>query len=140
MIKLISAFLAVLTIISSSTIHVVRPSIQAQTTTCTVTTSAVIADKIAYGHSWEKHRREFVTGNMIAGLAMPSSPKVTTVTEFKVLILSILGSAKNKALSAKRRAYWGSPTGTIVVYDPNNIDCGTAFRPIDGKPYYDRQN
>jgi hypothetical protein len=71
MIKLISAFLAVLTIIGSSTILVIRPSIQAQTTTYTVTTSAVIADKIAYGHSWRRHSREFVASNVIAGLAMP---------------------------------------------------------------------
>jgi hypothetical protein len=140
MIKLVSVFLTVLTIISSSPILVDRPNTQTQTTTCTGTTSAVIADKIARGHSWEKHSREFVAGNVIAGLTMPSSPKVTTVAEFKVLILSILGSAKHKALSARRKAYWGYPTGTIVVYDPNNIDCGTAFRPIDGKPYFDRQN
>jgi hypothetical protein len=71
MTKLIGVFLAVLTIMSSSTILVIRPSIQAQTTTCTVTTSAVIEDKIAYGHSWGKHSREFVAGNVIAGLAMP---------------------------------------------------------------------
>jgi hypothetical protein len=58
MIKLISTFLAVLTIISSSTMLVVDPNIQAQTTACTVTTSAVIADKIAHGHSWGKHSHE----------------------------------------------------------------------------------
>jgi hypothetical protein len=81
-----------------------------------------------------------MAGNVIAGLAMPSFPKVTTVAEFKALIRSALGSAKNKALSARRRACWGSPTRTIVVYNPNNVDCRMAFRPIDGKPYYDRQN
>jgi len=50
-----------------------------------------------------------------------------------------MGSATNKALTNGRKAYWWAATGTFVVFDPNNVDCGTAFRPTDGKPYYDRQ-
>ncbi len=133
-------FITVLAIVSSSIILIDAPNVRARTTACTAKTSAAIADKISNGHSWGKHSSEFVVGKVIAGLAMPSSPKVTTVAEFKSLIQSVMGSAKNKALSAGRKAYWGSPTGTIVIYDPKNVDCGTAFRPVDGKPYYDRQN
>lgn len=132
-------FITALAIVSSSIILIDVPNVRARTTACTATTSAAIADKIANGHSWGKHRSEFVVGKVIAGLAMPPSPKVTTVAKFKSLIQSVMGSATNKALSAGRKAYWGSPTGTIVVYDPKNVDCGTAFRPVDGKPYYDRQ-
>jgi hypothetical protein len=113
MLKLLTILAAMLTIVSSSTSLIRVPNVQAQMTTCTAITSSVIADKIANGHSWGKHRNEFGVGRAIAGLAMPSSPRVTTVSEFKVLIQSVMGSAINKVLSAGRKAYWGSPTGTI---------------------------
>jgi hypothetical protein len=108
--------------------------------TCSATTPATIAGKIASGHAWGKHRSEFVSGKNIANLPMPTSPRVATIAEFKSLIQSVMASNTNKPLSRRRKAYWGSPTGTIVIYDPVNPDCGTAFRPNDGKLYYDRQN
>lgn len=140
MLESISKSATALAIIGSSSVFIGSPNVQAQTPACTATTSAAIAGKIANGHSWGKHSSEFVAGKVLAGLAMPASPKVTTTAEFKVHIQSVMGSATNKALSAGRKAYWGSLTGTIVVYDPKNVDCGTAFRPTDGKPYYDVQN
>lgn len=106
---------------------------------CTATTNTAIADKIANGHSWASHSAEYVAGKVMAGLAMPASPKVTTIAEFKSHILTAMGSATNKGLTNGRKAYWWAATGTFVVFDPNNVDCGTAFRPTDGKPYYDRQ-
>jgi hypothetical protein len=115
------------------------PSAQARST-CTATTPAAIASKIANGHAWKKHRSEFVAGKAIANLPMPATPRVTTIAEFKALIQSVMASNTNKSLSRRRKAYWGSPTGTIAIYDPVNPDCGTAFRPNDGKLYYDRQN
>jgi hypothetical protein len=115
------------------------PYVQAQTA-CTATTASTIAHKIAHGHAWKKHGPEFVAGKVIAGLTMPASPKVTTIAEFKSLILSVMGAKTNKSLSSGRKAYWGKSTGTIVIYDPANPDCGTSFRPNDGKPYYSRQN
>lgn len=108
-------------------------------TSCGVTANADIANKIAYGHSWSKHSAEYVAGKVIAGLAMPASPKVTTVAEFKSHVQTAMGSSTNKALSNGRKAWWWSPTGTIVIFDPNNVDCGTAFRPTLGKSYYDQQ-
>ena len=107
---------------------------------CTATSDSVIANKIANGHAWGKHSSEYVAGEVIAGLAMPTSPKVTTAEEFKSHISSVMSSQINKALANNRKAYWGSSVGTIVIYDPASNDCGTAFRPVDGKPYYDRQN
>lgn len=124
---------------SSSSIFIGSSDVHAQTA-CTATTTTAIADKIANGHSWGKHGAEYPAGTVIAGLAMPASPRVTTVAEFKALIQGVIGSSTNKTLVRGRKAYWGSPTGTIVVYDPNSVDCGTAFRPVDGKPYYDRQS
>jgi hypothetical protein len=115
------------------------PSAQAKGA-CMATTPAAISNAIANGHAWRKHRNEFVAGKAIANLAMPGSPQVATIAEFKSLIQSVMASHTNKSLSRRRKAYWGSPTGTIVIYDPVNADCGTAFRPNDGKLYYDRQN
>lgn len=117
---------------------VVTPNI-AHAAACTATTNSTIADKIANGHAWGSHSSEFVAGTVMAGLAMPATPKVTTIAEFKSHILTVMGSATNKALTNGRKAYWWAATGTFVVFDPNNVDCGTAFRPTDGKPYYDRQ-
>jgi hypothetical protein len=108
-------------------------------TACGVTATSDIATKIANGHSWTKHQSEYIAGNIIAGLAMPSTPKVTTSAEFKTHVQTAMGSATNKALTNGRKAWWYALSGTIVIFDPNNVDCGTAFRPTLGKPYYDQQ-
>jgi len=42
-----------------------------------------------------------------------------------------------KELSADRIAWWDDNTGTFVVFDPRNEDCGTAYRPEKGKKEYD---
>jgi len=77
---------------------------------------------------------------VIAGLAMPPVPRVTTIPEFKFyLILSVISSAANKPLMNGRIAYWGATTSTIVVYDLASNDCGTTFRPVDGRLYCNRQ-
>lgn len=106
---------------------------------CTATTSATIADKIANGHSWPSHSAEYPAGTVMAGLAMPASPVVNSIATFKSHVITAMGSATNKALSNGRKAWWYAATGTFVVHDPSNVDCGTAFRPIDGKAYYDKQ-
>ncbi len=105
-------------------------------TACTATTNAAIATKIANGHAWTDHKTEFVAGTMIAGLAMPASPKVTTIAEFNTHIQAVMGSGTNRVLLRSRKAYWGASTGTVVIFDPNNVDCGTSFRPVNGKSYY----
>jgi hypothetical protein len=134
--KLFSAFAVMLVVIISGS-SVILIACAHTPTGCTATTITDIADKIANGHSWRKHSGEFVAGKVIAGLAMPASPKVTTISEFKSLIQSVMGSATNKSLTKNRKAYWGASTGTIVFHDPSNTDCGTAFRPgPGGKTYY----
>jgi hypothetical protein len=105
MLKLLGTLAMMLIVMSSSNALVRVPNVQAQMTTCTSTTSAVIADKIANGYSWRKHRSEFVTGKAIAGLEMLSSSSLTTITAFKALIQSVMRSAVNKVLYAGRIAY-----------------------------------
>ncbi|MDP1784789.1 MAG: excalibur calcium-binding domain-containing protein [Sulfuricurvum sp.] len=105
---------------------------------CTATTSEAIADKIAHGHAWVNHADEYSEKKVIAGLEMPEALKVTTVEEFKAHILSVMLSTISRPLPSERVVYWDSETGTIIFYDPISNDCGTAFRPSDGKPYYNR--
>jgi hypothetical protein len=126
---ILKMFFAALLLITMSSLH-------AQ---CTATTYPEVAETIAHGHSWGKHRNEFVTGVVMAGLAMPSSVQVTNVKEFESHILSTISSSTNKTLSNGRQAFWDYATGTIVFYDPYSKDCGTAFRPTAGKQYFDRQ-
>jgi hypothetical protein len=122
--------------IAASAIIFSQSSVLSAQTACTATTTAAIAAKIANGHAWTDHKSDFVVGTIKGGLAMPASPKVTTIAEFNTHIQSIMGSGTNRVLLRSRKAYWGASTGTIVMFDPNNVDCGTSFRPDLGKTYY----
>jgi hypothetical protein len=122
---------------ASLTVCAVPSNVFAQATTCGATTNSAIADKIANGHAWTDHKQEFVAGAIFGGLAMPASPKVTTVAEFKSHVLTVMGSSTNKTLLRGRKAWWLASTGTITIFDPNSVDCGTTFRPTPGKAYYD---
>ena len=51
---------------------------------------------------------------------------------------TILNPDGSKALKRGRTAYWNDEEGIIVIIHPNNPDGGTAFRPDDGKDYFDR--
>ena len=51
---------------------------------------------------------------------------------------TILNPADSKELKRGRTAYWNDEEGIIVITHPNNPDKGTAFRPDDGKAYFDR--
>jgi hypothetical protein len=113
---------------------------QAAYANCTATGNAAIATKIGAGHAYGKHvvtNGEFVAGKVIGGLAMPSSPVVNSVATFQSHIQTVMASATTKALTNGRKAWWYATTGTIVIYDPKSVDCGTAFRPANGKSYYD---
>lgn len=102
---------------------------------CKETSKGSIANRIANGHSWGKHKDEFVAGKKMAGLAMPDKPKITSSGEFKDHISKVM-SGSSKKLERGRAAYWDKATGTIVIHDPNSVDCGTAFRPTAGESYY----
>ncbi len=107
---------------------------------CTATGNAAIAAKISTGHAYGKHVQtggEFVAGKVMAGLAMPSSPVINSTATFQAHIQTVMGSSTTKGLTNGRKAWWLASTGTIVIYDTKSVDCGTAFRPIPGKSYYD---
>jgi hypothetical protein len=105
---------------------------------CTAVSIPDIAGKIAV-HGWSRHSAEYASGTVIAGLSMPSSPKITTLAEFKSYVQSVMGGSVNRTNPAGKKYFWGASTGTFVVYNPYAVDCGTAFRPVPGKSYYDTQ-
>ena len=79
---------------------------------------AAIAEQIARGHAFEKHAREYRPGQMVTrNLRQPDA---------------------ERRLARGRRAYWEEDFGGVVIFDPNNDDCGTAFRPRRGKEYFDQ--
>lgn len=85
------------------------------------------ADKIAGGHAYEKHvseRGEF--------------PGIESREEFAKALQDILRDpSASKDLKGDRKAYWDAKTGTIVITNPKDPDGGTAFKPSDGKKYFD---
>jgi filamentous hemagglutinin len=36
-----------------------------------------------------------------------------------------------------RSAFWDDATGTVVIRNPSAVDGGTAFRPTNGRAYFD---
>ncbi|HEX5710363.1 MAG TPA: excalibur calcium-binding domain-containing protein [Sulfuricurvum sp.] len=105
---------------------------------CLVTTNEEIADKIAHGHAWTNHVNEFSEKKRIANIEMPDTQKIATAEDFQNHIITIITTNTPKIIPGNRKVYWDAHTGTIVFYDPNSNDCGTAFRPNDGKEYYKR--
>ncbi|MDP3464593.1 MAG: excalibur calcium-binding domain-containing protein [Sulfuricurvum sp.] len=105
---------------------------------CTVTTSEEIANKIAHGHAWTNHASEFSEKKKIANMEMPENKTITSPEDFENHIITIITTNTPKIIPGNRKVYWDNRTGTIVFYDPLSNDCGTAFRPNDGKQYYDR--
>jgi filamentous hemagglutinin len=82
------------------------------------------AQQIANGHAWSNHKGEF--------------PEFSTEAEFAEHIDQIMANpSASKKLARARRAYWDDTTRTVVIRDPNSPDMGTAFRPRDGKAYFD---
>ncbi len=85
------------------------------------------AKSIAYGHSFTKHANEFT---MLG---------ITSKAQFAEFIDAIIRNARGnnvRNLSAGRIAYWDDATGTVVIYNPKDVDAGTAFRPTKGKTYF----
>ena len=104
---------------------------------CTATTNHGFATDIAHGHAFTKHSGEFVKGEVIAGLAFPDDT-IANADDFATFLEGILDApSDNKALSNDRHGYWHDATGTVIITNLKPADCGTAFRPDDGKTYYD---
>ena len=86
----------------------------------------LIAKEISGGHAFEKH---VITRNEFSGISR---------LEFEQHIKNILNNpTEMKSLTRVRKAYWDQSSGTVLIRDPPRIDGGTAFRPIQGKKYYD---
>lgn len=97
--------------------------------TCRSHSHAEIAERIANGHSFDKH---VLDTNEFAGHG------IRTRVQFEALVLDVITNPEvSKPLQNERVAYWKD--GVFVVYNPHSRDLGTAFMPPEGKPYYDRQ-
>ncbi|MES2198847.1 MAG: RHS repeat-associated core domain-containing protein [Chlamydiota bacterium] len=84
------------------------------------------AEEISGGHAFEKH---VIQRNEFPGFSR---------FEFEQHLKKILNNPTEvKTLTSKRTGYWDRTSGTVIVRDPSAIDGGTAFRPIQGKKYYD---
>lgn len=76
---------------------------------------------IASGHAYTKHKGEF--GN-------PTQP------QFSTTVSNVMNNPDEvRNLSGGRKAYWKGDT--VVIYNPNDPDYGTCFKPNTGKTYFD---
>ena len=106
---------------------------------CTATSIADTATAIARGHAYAKHvthGAEFRRGRVIAGLPYPL-PSVVSKALFAERIAAAMRDGVDKPLANRRHAYWQPSTGTVVITNRNAKDCGTAFRPNNGRRYYE---
>jgi hypothetical protein len=87
------------------------------------------AQKIAAGHAYQDH---VVDGG--------EYPEISTPEEFEGLVNEAMTNpSDSKPLERDRTGYWHDDSETVVIVDPNHPDGGTAFRPYDGRDYYDKQ-
>jgi hypothetical protein len=91
---------------------------------------ASVGRQIANGHAFQKHvvvQGEFRNLN------------IQTPKQFAQQIEKIIDNpgTPKRNLSNGRTAYWDQTTGTVVVRNPGVSDGGTAFRPTNGRAYFD---
>ncbi|MBP3195080.1 MAG: hypothetical protein J6M05_05385 [Cardiobacteriaceae bacterium] len=89
------------------------------------------SNNIANGHAYEKHvvkQKEF------------TDLGIKTRAQFAEHIERIINNPSDvKKLENGRTAYWDDKTGTIVIVNPKAKDSGSAYRPTDGKDYFNRR-
>ena len=98
-----------------------------------------VAEQIGAGHAFAKHVLQHGDirnggGGEFVGLG------IRTVKQFQGFIDNIMNSASGsnvRSLSNGRTAYWDDATGTVVIHHPRAPDAGTAFRPRNGRAYFD---
>jgi hypothetical protein len=130
MVKMVNRIFAVCCFLLITTISVYAE--------CSVEIPEEVANKIAHGHAWTNHGSEFSEKKRIANIKMPETLKIGNPEEFQNHVTTIITTKTPKIIPGNRKVYWDDNTGTIVFYDPYSNDCGTAFRPNDGKEYYER--
>ncbi len=81
------------------------------------------ASQIAGGHSWAKHQGEFP--------GWDQGKFEGTVKE------TMQQPDEVRSLSNNRTAYWNAKENMVVIENPGDPDGGTAFRPTNGKAYFD---
>ena len=87
------------------------------------------ARKIAEGHAFDKHV-----------VQQGEYPEISTREEFADLIAEVMSNPTvSKSLQGGRTGYWHYDLQTVVVTDPYSSDGGTAFRPSEGREYYDKK-
>ncbi len=89
-----------------------------------------VAEAISQGHAFDKH----VLNGEFKDLG------ITTPEQFSEHVSQVMGNAEGanvRVLSGERIAYWDDSSGTVVIFDPNSPDLGTAFRPPNGRAYFD---
>jgi RHS repeat-associated protein len=87
-----------------------------------------IAKQIADGHAYDKHVVE--EGQF---------PDIESREDFADHIFGCMINGEEKPLNNGRTAWWDADSGTVVIHDPNDPDSGTAFRPTNGKDYFDHE-
>jgi filamentous hemagglutinin len=85
------------------------------------------AREIAGGHAFGKHADEF------AALG------ITNRDQFARHIEDVMNNPSAfRELRNGRSAFWDDATGTVVIRNPSAVDGGAAFRPPDGRSYFER--
>jgi hypothetical protein len=91
-----------------------------------------LAEKIAKGHSWDKHV-----------IKKDEYPEIKTKENFSRHIKDVMEAptefhdrVDGENFPRNREIYGDEKSGTVVIYDPVRKDLGTAFRPRDGVRQY----
>lgn len=85
--------------------------------------------EIANGHTFDKH---VITQNEFADLGIKTKEQFARHIEN-----AVKNPTSSKGLSGGRSAYWDQSSGTVVIRNPKTGDGGTAFRPVNGRAYFD---
>lgn len=127
------AFLLALILIGLS------PLSSANGRSCPPADVSTIAEAIAGGHAYDKHvvgEAQFVEGRIVDDRPFPH-PTIGSRDAFARFLVQVMSRpTATKPLASHRRGYWDAATGTVVITNPADPDCGTAFRPARGILYY----
>jgi len=91
--------------------------------------SELAGEEISNGHAFDKHVIEQGEFKELG---------ISTKEQFAAHIEKVVRDpTSSKNFSGGRTAYWDESSGAAVIRNPNSADGGTAFRPTNGRAYYD---